>query len=87
LFFTLQVERAPLQSQAEVRFAESKAGAPPAIQAWWYPDDSTGFEFIYPKSQAGRGTTVASASARVTHPPATTTAADPVNDTQPASDH
>jgi hypothetical protein len=47
LFFTLPVERAPLQSQAEVRFAESIAGAPPAIRAWWYPYDSTGFEFIY----------------------------------------
>lgn len=33
LFFTLPVERAPLQSQAEVRFAESAAGVPPAIQA------------------------------------------------------
>jgi hypothetical protein len=85
LFFTLQLERAPLQSQAGIRFAESKAGAPPAIQAWWYPDDSTGFEFIYPKGQAGRGTTIAGASARASHPQATTTEADPVNDTQPTN--
>ena len=30
LFFTLPIERAPLQSQADVRFAESPAGATPA---------------------------------------------------------
>jgi hypothetical protein len=87
VFFTLPVERAPLQSQAEVRFAESAAGAPPAIQAWWYPYDSTGFEFIYPRGQAGRGTTVGSASARATHPQAATTVADPANDAEPAHDN
>ena len=85
LFFTLPVERAPLQSQAEVRFAESIAGAPPAIRAWWYPYDSTGFEFIYPRGQAARGTTVAGASARATHSQASTTAADPASDAEPAN--
>ena len=76
-----------LQTNPEVRFTESTAGAPPAIRAWWYPYDSTGFEFIYPKGQAGRGTTVASASARATHPQATTTVADPANDAEPAHDN
>jgi hypothetical protein len=51
LFFTLPVERAPFRSQAEVRFVESPAGAPPAIRAWWNPYDSTGFEFIYPEDR------------------------------------
>ena len=87
LFLTLPIERAPLQSQADVRLVESAAGAPPAIQAWWSPYDSTGFEFIYPSGQAGHGTTVASASARAIHPQATTTSADPANDAEPANNN
>jgi hypothetical protein len=87
LFFTLPIERAPLQSQADVRFAESPAGGAPAIQAWWYPYDSTGFEFIYPRGQVHPGTTVASKSARATHSRATTTAADPANVAEPANDN
>src|ERR1700733_7231342 len=71
LFFTLPIERAPLQNQAEVRFEEPAGGAPPAIRAWWNPYDSTGFEFIYPRGQARRGAT-ASESARATQPRITT---------------
>jgi hypothetical protein len=87
LFFTLPIERAPLQNQAAVRFAESAAGAPPAIQAWWNPYDSTGFEFIYPRGQARPGATVAGGSARATHAQATTTAADPANVAEAANDN
>jgi hypothetical protein len=87
LFFTLPVERAPLQNQAEVRLTESAAGAPPIIQAWWYPYDSTGFEFIYPRGQTGGGTTTASESARATPPPTATPPADAVNDAAPANDN
>jgi len=35
-----------------VLFAERPAGSPQAIKAWWYPGDSFGDEFVYPKSQA-----------------------------------
>lgn len=37
--------------QPEVRFTETRAGVPHAVQAWWYPGESTGREFIYPKQQ------------------------------------
>jgi hypothetical protein len=79
-FFTLPVQRAMLPNQAEIRFMESAAGAPPAVQAWWYLDDSTGFEFIYPKAQARRGATTAGESVRTTHTHSATTAAEPVTD-------
>ena len=36
----------------EVRFGETRAGVPYALQAWWYPGDSIGREFIYPKHQS-----------------------------------
>src|SRR5438067_13140587 len=33
-------------------FAESPAGTPQAVQAWFYPGDRIGEEFVYPKDQA-----------------------------------
>lgn len=38
-------------SQPEVRFTEARAGVPYAVHAWWYPGESTGRQFIYPKHQ------------------------------------
>jgi hypothetical protein len=35
-----------------VLFGERPAGSPQAIKAWWYPGDSYGDEFVYPRSQA-----------------------------------
>ena len=40
--------------EAEVRFLEAGAGAPPAIKTWWYPGERIGYEFVYPKAQARR---------------------------------
>ena len=37
---------------AEIRFMEVSANTPPPIKTWWYPGKSTGYEFIYPRSQA-----------------------------------
>ena len=39
---------------AELRFLETPAGAPAAVKTWWYPGNTIGREFIYPKSQARR---------------------------------
>ena len=38
-------------SEPEVRFRETRAGVPHAVQAWWYPGESTGRAFIYPTHQ------------------------------------
>ncbi len=35
-----------------VLFGERPAGSAQAIKAWWYPGDSYGDEFVYPRSQA-----------------------------------
>jgi hypothetical protein len=35
-----------------IRFDEVPAGSPEAIRAWFYPGDTTGHEFVYPKVRA-----------------------------------
>ncbi len=35
-----------------IRFAERPSGSPEAIQAWFYPGDNFGQEFVYPKHRA-----------------------------------
>jgi LPXTG-motif cell wall-anchored protein len=35
-----------------ITFAERPAGSPPAIRAWFFPGDSWGQEFVYPKHRA-----------------------------------
>jgi len=37
-----------------VLFAERAAGAPQAVKIWYYPGETSGNEFVYPKSQAMR---------------------------------
>jgi len=37
-----------------VLFAERPAGTPQAIRAWFYPGETIGNEFVYPRSQAMR---------------------------------
>jgi hypothetical protein len=32
-----------------INFEERHSGAPEAIHSWFYPGDSTGWEFVYPK--------------------------------------
>jgi LPXTG-motif cell wall-anchored protein len=54
MFFTLPAERLTPASEPEIRFMETPRGAPPAIKTWWYPGETMGHEFIYPKEQAQR---------------------------------
>lgn len=51
-FFAIGAHRKVRPEQPEVRFMETRSSMPHAIRTWWYPADSTGFEFIYPKEQA-----------------------------------
>jgi hypothetical protein len=51
-FFAIGAHRNVRPEKPEVRFMETAATKPHAIRTWWYPGDSTGFEFIYPKEQA-----------------------------------
>ena len=61
---------ATVPSEPEVRFKERPAGLPSAVEAWYYPGQSMGREFIYPKKQerlvAGAGMNTADAAVPAT---------------------
>lgn len=52
MFITIPNDRIETPDNNVVMFGEAPAGAPQAIQAWWYPGDRSGEEFVYPKNQA-----------------------------------
>jgi len=53
LFFAIpSAQLADPPTDPVVRFSERPEGAPQAIKAWYYPGERTGFEFVYPRSQA-----------------------------------
>jgi hypothetical protein len=54
VFMTISAQRPRPSDQAELRFLETPAGQPAAVKTWWYPGNTIGREFIYPKSQARR---------------------------------
>jgi hypothetical protein len=82
MFLTINAIRPTPSDDAELRFLETPAGKPAAVKTWWYPGNTIGREFIYPKSQARRlamatnTTVLASKSEAETAPPTTATTAD-----------
>jgi len=54
LFLTISAQRPKPSDDAELRFLETPSGKPAAVKTWWYPGNSIGREFIYPKTQARR---------------------------------
>jgi len=54
LFNTISAQRPKASDDAELRFMETPAGKPTAVKTWWYPGETIGREFIYPKDQARR---------------------------------
>ncbi len=66
----IPAERREVTGDTVVTFRETSAGSTPAVQFWYYPGESIGKEFIYPKDQAMRiaqrtGATVQSADGPV----------------------
>ena len=51
MLLAMPAYRLDAAKDSEVRFMETPAGAPRAIDAWWYIGDSTGYQFIYSKQQ------------------------------------
>ena len=51
-FFAIAAYSRAIPEKPELRFMETTTNMPHAIRTWWYPADSSGFEFIYPKDQA-----------------------------------
>jgi hypothetical protein len=67
LFLTISAQRPRPSDEAELRFLETPAGAPAAVKTWWYPGNTIGREFIYPKSQARRLAQATNTAVLTTH--------------------
>jgi len=50
----VQAERPEVSGETVVMFKETREGATPAVQYWYFPGEKIGKEFIYPKDQATR---------------------------------
>jgi hypothetical protein len=75
MFLTISAQRPRPSDDAELRFMETPVGQPTAVKTWWYPGNTIGREFIYPKSQARR-------LAQATNQTVLTTQAESVTDDQ-----
>ena len=57
-FFSLPETRpAPAGAIVTLYDGGMATGSPEAIKAWFYPGETTGFEFVYPKKQAKKAAT------------------------------
>jgi len=54
MFISMSNERLTPSDRPVVMFKETAAGAPPAVQVWFYPGETHGYEFAYPHDQALR---------------------------------
>ncbi len=54
LTFTVSADRVVPASKPVLTFYEGSNGRPPAIRKWFWPGDTLGQEFVYPKNQAER---------------------------------
>lgn len=86
----VQAERPQVSEETVVMFKETREGATPAVQYWYFPGERIGKEFIYPKDQAQRiaartgldvrsegGVIEGGGVASIQPEPATTAAAEP----------
>ena len=49
---TIPDQRRDPAKDATVSFYETPSGTPAAVKSWWYPGESIGYQFIYPRAQA-----------------------------------
>ena len=52
MFLSISDQKLEPSDNPVVMFKETPAGAPQAVQAWFYPGESHGYEFVYPHDQA-----------------------------------
>jgi hypothetical protein len=52
IFLSIPDQKIEPSNNPVVMFREMPAGTPQAIQAWFYPGETTGYEFVYPHDQA-----------------------------------
>jgi hypothetical protein len=51
-FLTVPEERSKPSADIVVTFKESPAGMPEAVKSWYYPSETVGDEFVYPREEA-----------------------------------
>lgn len=71
IFLSIPDQKLEPSDKPIVMFREAPAGAPEAVKAWFYPGETTGYEFVYPHDQAlkiakAMHTTVLTAKGEVT---------------------
>src|SRR5215831_10907782 len=49
---TISDTRRDPPKDATVAFYEAARGTPAAVKSWWYPGETIGYQFIYPRAQA-----------------------------------
>lgn len=49
---TISDQRRDPPTDATVAFYEAARGTPAAVKSWWYPGETIGYQFIYPRAQA-----------------------------------
>ena len=54
MLFSMPVIGDRVAAEPEVRFTETRAGVPYALDAWWYPGQTIGRQFIYPTEQRAK---------------------------------
>jgi hypothetical protein len=54
MFFAMRVQRTEAAAEPEIRFMETAANMPVAVDTWWYPNERSGYAFVYPKEQLRR---------------------------------
>src|SRR6266850_844852 len=52
IFLSISDQKAEPSDNPVVMFKETPAGSPQAIQSWFYPGETHGYEFVYPHDQA-----------------------------------
>src|SRR5712691_2177445 len=52
IFLSVSDQKLMPSDNAVVMFKETPAGSPQAIQSWFYPGETHGYEFVYPHDQA-----------------------------------
>jgi hypothetical protein len=50
MLVALRTPRGEAADKAGVLFMETAAGTPIAVRSWWYPAESYGYEFLYPRT-------------------------------------
>jgi hypothetical protein len=52
MLHSISAQRTDVPDEPEIHFMETPSNTPAAVKIWWYPGQTTGYEFIYAEEQA-----------------------------------